>query len=103
MRRDCTQKREKVIQINEEAIKDHLGKLVRFVFDLDSLGLDLGVQTVPPRQRQVLRDHPVGVAGNDDGNALVIGVCPLVQALVRFGIAGRQPFQRRPSPSDGRT
>ena len=29
MRKDCTQDREKVIQINEEAIKDHLGKLVR--------------------------------------------------------------------------
>ena len=29
MRRDCTQEREKVIQINEEAIKDHLGQLVR--------------------------------------------------------------------------
>ncbi len=29
MRRDCTQDKEKVIQINEEAIRDHLGKLVR--------------------------------------------------------------------------
>ena len=29
MRKDCTPEREKVIQINEEAIKDHLGKLVR--------------------------------------------------------------------------
>ena len=29
MRKDCTQEREKVIQINEGAIRDHLGKLVR--------------------------------------------------------------------------
>ena len=29
MRRDCTQEREKVIQINEGAIRDHLGALVR--------------------------------------------------------------------------
>ena len=29
MRRDCTQDREKVIRINEEAIRDHLGRLVR--------------------------------------------------------------------------
>jgi len=27
--RDCTQEREKVIQINEGAIRDHLGALVR--------------------------------------------------------------------------
>ena len=29
MRKDCTQEREKVIQINEGAIRDHLGALVR--------------------------------------------------------------------------
>ena len=29
MKKDCTQEREKVIQINEEAIRDHLGNLVR--------------------------------------------------------------------------
>ena len=29
MGRDCTQEREKVIQINEGAIRDHLGALVR--------------------------------------------------------------------------
>jgi putative transposase len=29
VKKDFTQEREKVIQINEEAIKDHLGKLVR--------------------------------------------------------------------------
>ena len=29
MKRDCTQEHEKVIQINEEAIRDHLGRLVR--------------------------------------------------------------------------
>lgn len=29
MKGDCTQEREKVIKINEEAIRDHLGKLVR--------------------------------------------------------------------------
>jgi transposase-like protein len=29
VRKDCTPEREKVIQINEEAIRDHLGKLVR--------------------------------------------------------------------------
>jgi len=29
VRKDCTPEREKVIKINEEAIKDHLGKLVR--------------------------------------------------------------------------
>ncbi len=29
MERDCTQEREKVIQINDGAIRDHLGALVR--------------------------------------------------------------------------
>ncbi len=29
MKKDSTQEREKVIRINEEAIRDHLGKLVR--------------------------------------------------------------------------
>jgi len=29
VRKDCTPEREKVIQINEEAIRDHLGNLVR--------------------------------------------------------------------------
>jgi transposase-like protein len=29
VKRDCTQEREKVIKINEEAVKDHLGSLVR--------------------------------------------------------------------------
>ena len=29
MKKDSTQEREKVIQINEEAIRDHLGRLVR--------------------------------------------------------------------------
>jgi len=29
VKKDCTQDREKIIQINEEAIRDHLGKLVR--------------------------------------------------------------------------
>ena len=39
MKKDSTQEREKVIRINEEAIKDHLGKLMRSTVEETQNGL----------------------------------------------------------------
>ena len=40
---------------------------IGLVLDLDPISFDLGFQVASLRQRQVLEDRPVGVAG-DDGN-----------------------------------
>ena len=53
MRKDCTPEREKVIQINEEAIRDHLGKLVRSTVEETLNGmLDAGCGGEPVVQRR---------------------------------------------------
>ncbi len=54
---------------------------VGLVLDLDAFGLDLGFQVSSLRQRQVFKNCPMGVAGNDRGNALVIVVCPFMEGL----------------------
>ncbi len=86
------------------------GVVIAFVglmVDLDAKGLDLGLQVALLRQRKVLEDRPVGVAGDDGGDALVVMVCPFMEALVHLvaqagieGGAGRvlyaAPLQVRP-------
>jgi len=57
---------------------------VRLMLDLDAVGLDLGFQVAALRKRQILEDRPMGVTGNDRGNALVIVVRPLVELPVHL-------------------
>jgi len=57
---------------------------IGLILDLDAVGLDLRFQVAPLRQRQVLEHRPVGVAGDDGGDALIVAACPFVEPFVHF-------------------